>query len=344
MSISIEQLFPRIAGFNVIDCAIKNRDILYLLLREDYTQRPGWTDGRDPPAEASLLKRILSLNLKKPPGQHWGVGQIGGFGRSLCAVAHAPDEKVVVLDIASKSWTPTPGRDGFEDPIPSKFEGGVRLGGLSRARSFGGHLFAISTARQLFIRRQPGRWELVGDPLPMPEQHKLSFLDFDGFSAEDIYAVGDAGDVWHLQGTHWSRLPFPSDWGLSAVCCGGDGLVYVAAGNVIFRRRGDTWEKLKTAAQISLPIKDLVWYEGRLWATNDYGIWTLSDRSLIPADVPPAVNVCAGNLAVRDGVLLIAGYGGAAFKSNGRWTDIFNDHEVRAWLEGNRDKLWTLAK
>jgi hypothetical protein len=335
---------PRIAGFNIIDCAIKNRDILYFLVREDYTQRLDWKDGRDAPAETKLLKRILSLNLQKPAGQNWGIGQIGGFGRSFCDVAFTPDAKIVVLDIASNSWTPTAGSDGFEPSIPSKFEGGIRLGALSRAKSFGGDLFAASTARQLFVRRQPGVWELLGNPLPKPEENKLSFVDFDGFNDGDVYAVGDAGDVWHLQGKTWGRRKFPSNAGLSAVCCGGDGLVYVAAGNIIYRGVGDKWEKLKTVAPISLPIKDLVWYDSELWATNDYGVWVLRENKLDEAEVPSGVKVCAGNLAVRDGVLLIAGYGGAAFKFNGKWTEIFNDVEVRGWFQGNRDKVWKLSK
>jgi hypothetical protein len=131
---------------------------------------------------------------------------------------------------------------------------------------------------------------------------------------------------------------------LSAVCCGGDGSVYIAAGNVIYRGQGDRWEKLKTATLISLPIKDLVWYDGELWATNDYGVWVLLENELVDANVPSTVKICAGNLAVQDGVLLVAGYGGAAFKFNGEWTEIFTDLEVRKWLQGNRDKVWKLAK
>ncbi|MFX1682989.1 hypothetical protein PV762_27560 [Mitsuaria sp. CC2] len=341
MSIASEHLLPRMAGFNVIDCAIKNRDILYLLAREDYTQHPGWRDGREAPGEGRLAKRLLSLNLKNPDEKKWGIGHLRGLGASVCGVAFAPEEKVVVLDSTSKAWSPTPGSDGFEGPIPSQFEGGVKRGGFSRARSFGGRLFASSTARQLFVRTAPGKWDLVGEPMPEPDEYKISFVDFDGFGPEDLYAVGDPGDIWHLSGQVWKRMKFPSNWGLSAVCCAGDGNVYVAAGDHVFRGLGDKWEKLKTKAQISLPIKDLVWYDGELWATNDYGVWVLKDEGLVDADVPSGVKVCSGNLATRDGVLLLAGYGGAAYKRDGQWTEIFHDHEVREWLETNRDKVWT---
>ena len=339
-----DQLFPRLAGFNVIDCAIKNREILYLLVREDYTQHPQWTDAKEAPSEGRLAKRLLSLNLKSADEKKWGIGHLRGLGTSVCEVAFAPEEKIVVLDSTSKAWSPTPGKDGFEGPIPTEYEGGVKRGGFSKARSFGGRLFACGTARQIFSRVSPGVWELVGEPMPEPDEYKISFVDFDGFSADDIYAVGDPGDIWHLSHAVWRRLKFPSNWGLSAVCCGGDGRVYVGAGSHIFRGAEDKWEKLISKVQSALPIKDLVWYEDQLWATNDYGVWVLKDDVLVEADVPAGVKVCSGNLATRDGVLLLAGYGGAAYKRDGQWTEIFHDHEVREWFEANRDKAWTPPK
>ena len=37
MGIAPHLLNPRMAGFIVIDCEVKNRDVVYLLAREDYT-------------------------------------------------------------------------------------------------------------------------------------------------------------------------------------------------------------------------------------------------------------------------------------------------------------------
>lgn len=341
MSIAIEHLKPRIAGFNVIDCEIKNRDILYLLAREVYTQHAGWSESRQPPAERSLAKRLIGIGLKNPDDKKFPVTHLTGMGRSLCGVAFQPEEKVVVIDSSSKAWSPAVGSSGMEKPVAMVAEGGIKRGGFSKVKSFGGKLFACNTARQVFVRHAPGVWERVGEEMPEPDQNVLSFVDFDGFSADDLYAVGDPGDIWHFSSGRWQRLKFPSQWGISAVCCGGDGLVYVAAGNQIFRGMGDQWERLKTRVQMSIPIKDMVWWEGQLWATSDDGLWTLKDDGLVEADVPPGVKVCSGNLAQRDGVLLLAGYGGAAFRRDGAWTEIFHDHEVRAWFQANRDKVWT---
>ncbi len=341
MSLAIEHLKPRIAGFNVIDCEIKNRDVLYLLAREDYTQRPGWNESSDPPPEKSLAKRLIGIGLQLPDDKKFPVTHLTGMGRSLCGVAFQPEEKVVVIDSSSKAWSPAAGSSGMESPMATVAEGGLKRGGFSKVKSFGGRLFACTTARQVFVRHSPGVWEAVGEEMPEPDDHVLSFVDFDGFRADDLYAVGDPGDLWRLSSGRWNKLHFPSDCGISAVCCGGDGQVYLAAGNHVFRGWDDQWVQLKTTVQMSIPIKDMVWCDGQLLATSDHGLWTLKDDALVEADAPPGIKVCAGNLAQRDGVLLLAGYGGAAFKREGQWTEIFHDHEVREWFHTHRDQVWT---
>ncbi len=341
MSIAIEQLRPRIAGFNVIDCEVKSREVLYLLAREDYTQHPGWHDMKDAPSEGHLAKRVLGIRLQGPDDRKWGHAHLTGLDTSRCAMAFAPEEKLVVVDSLSKAWSQTSGTNGFEARIPAQYEGGILRGGIKRLKSFGSELIAGNTARQIFKRKGAGQWELIGPPMPDTENNDISFDDFDQFNPDDMYAVGNPGDVWHFNGTDWRRCSFPSNWGLSAVCCAPDGNVYIAASTVIYRGLGNKWQRLRTKDQITLPIKDLAWYEGQLWATNDYGFWALQGDHLVPADVPSGVKVCSGNLAVRDGVMLLAGYGGAAFKRDGQWTEIFHDHEVRQWFENNRDKVWT---
>lgn len=343
MAIALQSLQPRIAGYNVIDCEVKDSNTLYLLAREDYTQRLGWRELQDAPSEGRLAKRIFVLRLNETEEKMWGHMHLTGMHTSMCSMSYAPEHKIIVVDTDAKVWAQNPKTNGFEAGIPYKSKGGVLAGSVNRAKAFGGEVFACATQRQIFKRVGPSNWELVGGAIPISESEfgNCGFEDFDRFSESDVYAAGGSGDLWHFDGTTWNRCRFPNNWGLSAVKCAPDGNVYVAAGTAIFRGVGNQWERLKTKTPMSLPIKDLVWYEGRLWATNDYGTWTLQGNRLIPAEVPSGVAACSGNLAVRDGVLLLAGYGGAAFKRNGCWTEIFHDHDVRQWFEGHRGQVWT---
>jgi hypothetical protein len=329
-----DSLFTHLRGFNVIDCEVRHREFFYFLAREDYTQAEGWNDTKDAPNESRLEKRAVSLNLANDEAKKWGSVHLKGLDRSFCAMAFAPERKLVVVDADSRAWVHHPSTNGFETEIKSKFEGGFLRGAIHRVRGFGQQAIAVTGARGVWMRVGVSQWERIGEQPPFDStKHRAiqcGFDDIDAFSSDSMYAVGGAGDIWHFNGSAWRQCAFPTNWGLSAVCCAGDGQVYVAASVVVYRGEGDRWTRLKTKGpKMSIPIKDLVWYEDKLWGTSDYGIWTLEGDTLVEADLPSEVKVCAGNLAVRDGVMLLAGYGGAAFKRDGQWTVIFHDHELR---------------
>ena len=331
--LSTTQLAELTSGYRVTDCDVANASVFYFLLRQDYTSQPGWRPGSDPPHDTHLSKRALSLRLKNPVESRWGQMTLTGMNLAMCAFALEPEAQLVIVDIDSTAWANDPNTDGFEAQISSVANGGVLSGAITRVRCLGEHLLVTTSARQVLVRMAPGDWQLLGPRLPY-EYSPITFGDYgfedvDRFSADDLYAAGGAGDIWHFDGSTWRQCAFPTNWGLSAVCCGGDGQVYVCAGaGSVYRGSGDRW-KLIHQGDYTLPFKDMVWYEGKVWCTSDYGLWTIEGDTLTEADVPSDVKICSGNLATRDGVLLVAGYGGAAFKRDGEWTVIFHDHALR---------------
>lgn len=122
---------------------------------------------------------------------------------------------------------------------------------------------------------------------------------------------------------------FPSNAWISTVCCGGDGRVYISGyEGLTFVGRENKWKKIHDGG-ISLGFKNMVWYDDRVWCTNDYGIWTIYKDKLLKAnDLPAEIAVCAGHFAVGDGVLLLAGLGGAAFLENGTWRTLVLRNEM----------------
>ena len=87
--------------------------------------------------------------------------------------------------------------------------------------------------------------------------------------------------------------------------------------------------------EISLYFKDAVWYEDKMWCTNDYGIWVLDNDTFERQEesLPTDVLVSAGYLAQRDGVLLVGGYAGAAFKKDGEWVTAINQMQVNEYMK-----------
>lgn len=74
---------------------------------------------------------------------------------------------------------------------------------------------------------------------------------------------------------------------------------------------------------MTIPFKDMVWYEDKVWCTSDYGLWVIENDAVIEADVDPEVKVRWGYLSADSGILLLGGYNGAAYKENGAWQVIF---------------------
>ncbi len=218
-------------------------------------------------------------------------------------------------------------------------QGAILRGSINRLKQLDGWLYGCGGGRTLFKRLDKGTWESLSQDIPRVLKERPvgsseeGFEDFDGRSESDIYAVGGYGDVWHFDGKGWRQIPFPANEPLQSVCCGGDGQVYISGyEGVTFVGRGDRWKKIFDGG-ISLGFRDMVWYEDRVWCTSDYGLWTIHEERVGVADVPPTVAACAGHLSVGDGVLLLAGYSGAAFREHGAWQQIISFHTMETLLD-----------
>ena len=67
----------------------------------------------------------------------------------------------------------------------------------------------------------------------------------DGFSEEDVYAVGYEGAIFRYDGAQWTRLASPTNHHLHQVLCHSDGRVYLCGRRGVFLRgRPDAWEDL----------------------------------------------------------------------------------------------------
>ena len=88
--------------------------------------------------------------------------------------------------------------------------------------------------------------------------------------------------------------------------------------------RGDEWQVIHED-RMSVPFKDIVWYQDRLWCTSEYGLWTLGkDGTLGNADIPALATACGGNLSTADGILMVGGLHGAAIHDGSQWHGRFD--------------------
>jgi hypothetical protein len=322
--ISLDEFKTHFLGFNVLGCTVTRREVFCFVAQEDYTKWPDWKDG-EPPEDAELEKRLIPFVRSEPDGQQWSAAKLTGFNGILLGFSPVPPKPQLIAAGVGGEVYATGSGDSHMEEISPVDEGGPRRGSIRKLKTIGEHLYVAGGNRSVGRREGDHQWLGYSNRIPMPRgRAPAGFADIDGFNEGDIYAVGGAGDVFHFDGKDFHRCAFPSNLLLTTVCCAGDGSVYVGGlHGHLFKGRGDSWQRIYQG-NMTIPFRDMVWYADRVWCTSDYGLWTIEGDKLQEAPVDSKVKICSGNLSARDGVLLVAGHGGAAFCENGQWNVIFH--------------------
>ena len=318
-------------NFGIGSCCVRNKNTFYFISHDT-------TSEKHPVIEqADIDKRIIIFLREHVEGERLYSRDMRGFERLHCASPLKPKSQLVAIDAMGNPIIFGAGDSDFEEELVSTPTGPIR-GGVRNIRTIGDHVYVVSGRRGVCRRVGKEQWESLCPALGFKvegvkrrEQKKLDkqtegwgFDDVGGFSEDEIYACGGSGDVMRYKDGQWKVLEFPSNQQLESICCAGDGNVYIGGqSGSIFMGRDDKW-KLLFKGKLSLPFNDLIWYEDKLWGTNSYGLWVLDGDEMVPADITPEIKVCAGHLSAADGVMLLAGSNGAAFREDGKWQLIFN--------------------
>jgi len=333
--ISLEEFRREISQFSIIDCAVRGKDFLYVL-----TVNTKEMEKASALSMHTVTKRATVFRPPRPYGERIGRIQVTGCDSLNIAGSQHGEDKIVCVDSGDFVYVAGGGKTEQENPIPMSKDGPLR-GAIFRVRMIHGMFYAVGAYHTVCRRRGRNDWESLCLNLPAPESEKqakeagdsMDFRGIDGFSHDDLYTIAGEGMVWHFDGKEWRQIPFPSNMRLESVCCAGDGEVYIGAqSGTLFRGRGDHWTMVERG-NMSLPFEDIVWHAGRLWCTSDYGLWTLENNRIVRADVPSEISVCAGNLSVADGVMLLAGTNGAAYHDGESWHSIFLYSEMARRLK-----------
>lgn len=323
--LNIKDYRAHFKGFGLRDCAVRNREILYFVLFQD------WPSDKPRPFDEELETRVVPLFLDDV--DKFSHSKLTGFGGLMAGASASPDSRAVAVDRAGKVYVMGGGSSGVESPIPGGRGKGPMRGAATRLKQIGGWLHCAGTGRSLCKRMGSNDWQEIG-PLPPAGSGEVGFMDFDAFDPSDIYAAGGKGDVWHYDGQAWKKIAFPSNMWIESVCCGADGFVYIGAqSGTVFRGRGSQWKMIERG-ELSLAFKDMVWFQDRVYATSDYGLWEIQGETVRRSDEPIEITNCSGNLSVGDGVMLLAGAYGAALHDGTGWTRLFSLAELARQARG----------
>jgi len=168
--------------------------------------------------------------------------------------------------------------DVFENsqPPPRK----RRITGIRSVSEIAGKAYAVGYQGMVYRLDRLNKWTRIDNGLP--ESFDIDAIH--GFDDSDIYAVGLSGQLWHFNGTEWTKQELPTNKNLSTVKCAGDGTVYLAGHEgMLIRGRKNRWAIIEHAMAPD-DIWDIEWFEGELYVSTMSGVYRLKDDTLEPVD------------------------------------------------------------
>jgi len=167
----------------------------------------------------------------------------------------------------------------------------------------GEHVYIVGPTRAVYRRTGVKKWELFNqgtqDDLMSKNikkgkrsEYSYAFLSIDGFSEDDMYAVGNKGEAWHYDGKKWSKIDLPTSSDLHKVHCAKDGYVYIAGDEyTILKGKGNKWEFILNA-KINHPFNEhlfdaIAWFDSVLYIGTSDGLYAYIDDKFEKIQLTP---------------------------------------------------------
>jgi hypothetical protein len=237
-------------------------------------------------------------------------GQWGGVTVewTVCSgtICLMPSERFLTLGAEGETWVVGGGQSALEGIVR---DGNLRpetRGPMREIRGIvGGHAYAVGTCRQAYRRQAPGRWTCIDHTAqtPVDDIADTSFESIDGFSEQEIYAVGWEGEIWQYDGAAWVQRASPTNLALYKVRCASDGFAYACGQNgLLLRGRGDRWTVIDHDATEE-DLWGMEWFGGKLFVSSTSFVYELSGGLLNLVDFGDEAPETCYHLSAADGIM-----------------------------------------
>ena len=311
-----------IEGYYIFDCAVRDKNIVYFCLRKSLSDHKAslmW--------DSDIATIFFALYINNPDDP-FGSRPLIGYNKPRLGISIKPKNQALLTARDADGHTSVMGGGG---QFPDELIAQGKAPATWKIKTINGYAYSVGGTRQVYKRVDIGTWVKIDNGLPDEEySHRIGFDDLDGFSEENMYAVGGLGDVWHFNGENWRQMKFPSDLELATVTCAGDGWIYITGeGGRIWRGRESTWELIHTGHS-SVLWNDVCWFNNQLWLSSDYQFKILDGNELINPSydgTPSGEKVSMwGHMDARDGLLVIASTDVAMSFDGSQWRTLISPY------------------
>ncbi|WP_341325083.1 hypothetical protein [Methylotuvimicrobium sp. KM2] len=261
----------------------------------------------------ALLEKDIAhtATLSLYQGQ-WAYAETTDWDSSAIAIANLPTECLVFIGEDGDVCTYTEGQITREKlfPIPKM---------IRNAKTISGYVFACGMLRQVYHRTNEGIWKNISATSPKAEE-KVGFEAIDGFSLNEIYAVGWSGEIWEYFDSKWIARSSPTNLILTSVCCAPDNSVYIGGQNgTLIKGRNDSWEIIQWEDDIDIDIWDLHWFQNKLYVATIRNLYTLEGNTLVDVNFGETDITSCFNLTEAEGVMWSIGHEDVLSFDGNKW-------------------------
>jgi len=207
----------------------------------------------------------------------------------------------------------------FDEQVGDAANVPAARGTIRTVREVSGLLFVAGMDRQVYRRDHRNVWRCIDQSMRPENDQVIGFESIHGYSAEQLYAVGWEGEIWHYDGLRWHRVDSPTNHILTCVECASDGWVYACGRfGTLLRGREDRWEMIRHAST-ELDLWSVCFFKGTLFVSTMRGVFALKDNALEPvnfgADSPTTTYrlTCVSDLLWSIGAKDIFAFDGAVW-------------------------------
>jgi hypothetical protein len=294
--------------FSFVTGAIRNRDLGYLVLSDD---------------KAAERKIPLAGFVQWKPNEWADGGQVKWRVAGAVVVRNPIEQLCAVGEFGDVQFLGS--GDKHLEVIGKGKRSPKHRGPLRGVRVVDDRVYVVGMDRQVYRRDGINQWiemDKGARPTATNDDVVVGFESVDGYSANELYAVGWDGEIWSYSGSVWAQISSPVNVVLLDVCCAGDGMVYACSRNGgLIRGRAGQWEVVDLKG-FNDDIWSLAWYKGRLYLASMDNLFTLGIRGLELVDVGTERPSTCYDLVCDAGVLWSVGAKDVIAFDGHRWTRI----------------------
>lgn len=232
----------------------------------------------------------LSRLCYRLPGDQWKYFDVPFVVVSvpLNPTTNSAVPRVLALGRDGRIWLANSGAAPRTERIADAGTGRGKYGYLSRVRQIAGQFYICGDQGQVYVRRGSG-WQHMDRGLLHPrrtEGIEYGLNGIDGTAPDDIYVVGDAGAVFHFDGTRWEDVGIDTSLDLESVRCVSRDIVHVCGGmGTLLTGNRQGW-RLLAEGETEDNLWDLEMFGGRLYLAANSGLlaYDATGDAIVPVD------------------------------------------------------------